>query len=285
VRPARLAIILALISGLAFAATQYSIEVMDGFGRAVRIIKAPKKVVSLSDTSTEMIYAIGSGRLLAGISEDSAYPPETSAVRKIPLIEGEFDPAALRDLAPDLIVACRRSQKINLAPEFLGRTYLINPRTMGDVLKAMVDFGRITANEKEATEAARRLKDRMDRVVARLKDSRTKTGIVLVDSEAAICAGDKSLEGDLLTAAGVRNLVRGVEYGSIGWDDISSANPEVIIAAGAKATPEAIQEKLKVPGGEVRIISMPAERISRPGPRLFDGLEELARKIHPEAFK
>ena len=268
-------------------AYSHNVETLDWFGRKIIIAKVPKRVVSLSKNTTEMLILVGAEKLIVGISEDSPAPKSSSPARIVQK-EGAFNSQAIRALSPDIIIASRKSPGLNLGEDLMAKTYFVNPRTLNEVMRAVVEVGRITALEKEATAAAMALNEQMEHIEKRISGAKKKSAVIITDEEDLVCAGDKSIEGDILMRAGGRNVLKGTEYGSLSVEDISSMKPEVIIFTGGPGFDrELLLTKLrgKNAAWSPAVISINPERLSRPGLKLVEGFEEMARALHPEAFR
>ena len=277
----------------------FPMELTDQAGRAVRIEKMPEKIISLAPGNTEILYALGLEDRLVGVTTYCNYP---EAAKDKPQI-GQFskvDTEIIVQIQPDLILAAN-IHKDEVVPELerIGLTVLtLNPRTMDEVIEAINLIGRATANEDEASQLVAEMKQRIksitDKTASLTKAQMPRVFYVLwhdplrtVDAETRI--------HELIVKAGGINIAENLEgdYPTISLEAVIMANPQVIIAgsghgAGANLPYEfAITEsRLREVAARQnnRVYKIDTDLTSRPGPRIVDGLEELAKMIHPEIF-
>ena len=273
----------------------------DGLGREVVFQEPPQKIVSLAPSNTEILYAIGAGSQVAARDAFSDYPEEVQQVTDIGGGWGDFDLETIVSLEPDLVLAAELTPPEQVqALENLGLTiyYLANPLDLEGLYDNLLVVARITGHEAEAEDLIATLKDRVTEVEEKVK---TAEEIPLVfyeldgtDPNAPWTSGSGTFIDKLLSMAGGTNLgnVLDGSWAQISVEEIVTQNPDVIVLGDfvwGGITPEDVAARAgweslaAVQSG--RVYPFDDNLVSRPGPRLVDGLEELAQLLHPELFE
>ncbi|HSB79629.1 MAG TPA: cobalamin-binding protein [Candidatus Methylomirabilis sp.] len=273
--------------------------VPDMLGRSVSVPDGPLRVVSLAPSLTEIVFALGRGDWLVGVTEFCDYPPE--ALSK-PRVGGPVTPDLERILAlrPSLVLITEEGNPLQSVARLrqLGLpVFAVTPESFGGVLTSLQSLGRVLQAEAAAAKLVQRIQARAAAVQQAVQGRRRPRVLYLVWSDPLVAAGPASFVGDLLEMAGGKNIVRerAVAYPHLGWEAVVGRAPEAILVAehgepgrtGAGAGPlrsnwSRWQSIPAVRSG--RVLELPGDTILRPGPRVGDGLEALARAIHPEAF-
>ena len=252
-----------------------------------------QRIVSLSPSTTEAVFAVGAGSKLVGRSRYCDFPPE---VAKLPQVGGYVDPSfeAILALQPDLVVGARGPAGSAIAEKLEARgiaTYF-PPTESFDTIDAMIlgigeRTGRAGAG-KGAVDAIRRRIADVERAVAPFPKTRV---LVVFGVEPLSVAGPSSFPDEMIRRAGGINVVtEGDGYPVIGIERVLALDPDVIVNAAMME--ERASERLRkdAPGwSRVRAVqvgrvpTLTDEAVLRPGPRIGEGLALLARAIHPEA--
>lgn len=281
--------------GLAGAAT-----VPDMLGRPVSLPDRPLRVVSLAPSLTEIVYAVGRGDWLVGVTEFCDFPP---AARSKPKVGGVATPSLEQIVAlrPDLVLTTAEGNSRDLLA-YLTRlrvpVFALMPASLGGVVESIAAVGRALAAEAAAREAIGRLQGGMAAVQDRVRGRARPRVLYLVWADPLIAAGPATYIHDLLALAGGENIVRErtVPYPRLNWEEVIGRRPEVILVAEhrdeskrlsavegpAQPVWQAWQAVPAVRDG--RVLAVPSNTILRPGPRIAEGLTLLARAIHPEAW-
>jgi iron complex transport system substrate-binding protein len=275
------------------------ISVVDDAGRTVEIAETPQRLVSLAPSNTEILFALGLGDKVVGVTDFCDYPEEAKAIEKAGGIEPNLE--KLVDLDPDLVLAIGGSPaQVEKATEMekLDLTVIVlEPGDIEGIMSNIELVGQATGTEKEASELAAELRKRFDVITAKAKgaESRPKVFYELdaTDPSKPYTPGPGSFIDALITLAGGSNVGAGakMQWAQLSTEEIIAQDPEVIVLADANygVTVEMVKER---PGWSVitavkngAIYPIDDILISRPGPRIIDGLEALTRIIHPELFK
>jgi iron complex transport system substrate-binding protein len=258
-----------------------------------------RRIVSLAPSNTEILFAIGAGAAVAGRDDFSDHPPEAIAVPAVGLATGRLHKETIVSLDPDLVLAAEiNSAEQVKALEGLGLTVLLikNPASFEGLHANIRLLGEIAGRTAEAAALVESLEARIARVRERVAGAaRRPTVFYEIDSTDPTkpwTAGAGTFMDTLIRLAGGENLGARFEgdFPRVSIETIIRTDPDVIILGDAAfgVTVESARRR----AGWEELSAVRTGRIhlfdddlgSRPGPRLVDGLETLARLLHPEAF-
>ena len=268
----------------------------DEVGREVTILFPPKKIVSLAPNITEILFSLGLDQEIVGVSIHCNYPEKVqSKVRVGSYISLDFE--KIVSLKPDLIIATGAGNTRDMVDrlERLGfPTYVIFPKNVEDVIRSVAHLSQLVGREKEGTEIILELKKRKERVVE-LTLGLPRPRVFLQIGEAPIVTvGKNSFADDLIRLAGGDNVAGNEKemYPRFGMEEILKRSPEVILISSMNPKgnyQRVLQEWSRwktipaVKNGQIHLID--SDLIDRPSPRIIEGLEEMAKILHPERFK
>jgi iron complex transport system substrate-binding protein len=276
------------------------IESTDGLKRMVRLDAPAQRIVSMAPSNTESLFAIGAGDQVVGRDEFSDFPAEASGIPSVGGGFGDYNNEAIVDLQPDLVIAAEINTPAQVkALEDLGITvfYLANPTSLEEMYTNLATLGLLTGHEAEASNLIESLRTRVSAVEERLGEvsERPKVFYELdaTDPNAPYTAAAGTFINTLINMAGGDNVASdlGDQYIPISTEELLLRNPEIILLGDAAygINPEMVSAR---PGWEAidavknqRIYTFDDNLVSRPGPRLVDGLEALAILLHPEVFQ
>jgi iron complex transport system substrate-binding protein len=282
-------------------ATPAALSFTDGLGREVKLAGPAQRIVSLAPSNTEILFAVGAGKQVVGRDDFSDFPVEANSLPKIGSLEKQ-NTEQIVALKPDLVLAAGiNSQEQVKALESLGLTvyFLSNPKTLEDMYTNLEIVAKLTGHEQETAALIGSLKARVAAVDEKIKSAATKPVVFYeldsTDPAKPWTAGTGSFIDLLITRAGGVNLtgVAGIKdaYPQVSVEQIVSTDPDMILLGDAMwgITVESVGqrpgwEKLKAVTGK-QVFPFDDNTVSRPGPRLVDGLEALAKLLHPELFK
>ncbi len=272
---------------------------VDSAGREVKVPATVARLVSLSPSATEILYAIGVGEWLVGVDDFSNFPAAAKDLERL----GSFTPDLERIVAmePDLVVAAQI-----ISPEIIEQlssagvpVWIADSRDVRGVAASIrglgVVVGRDSAADVVATELEARLETLADLVTDTIDRPRVFYELDASDPMKPFTVGPGNFVHDLLAMAGGDNVFvdASAPFPQVSFEEVLARDPQVIILADAPfgITATAVKERT---GWDVlsavrngRILEVTPElgdMISRPGPRIADGLEALARFINPEDF-
>ena len=257
----------------------------------------PQRIISLAPSITEILFALGVGDRVVGVSTYCDYPPEATRIDRI----GTFlQPNVERILAkrPDLIIGVPSPD--NRAPverlEALGlRVLIVDPERIDDVFKAIRTIADAVGIPERGAELVARIQRDMAAVTAKLDDAPRPRVLMLVGRSPFIAAGPGTFQAQLVELARGDNLTATASqpWPSVTLEFIVAHAPEVIIDASMGSEESADRASAlafwndfpTVPAvRDQRIYGYHAYELLRPGPRVAQTLETVARFIHPERF-
>jgi len=300
--PGLLCLVLSLITGCGTSPPQTTSplpEVTDQLGRVVGLEAIPQRIISLAPSNTEILFALGLADRVVAVTDYCNYPPEAADKPSI----GGFSTPNIEEiiaLSPDLVLATSRHEdKVIPQLEDKGITvFALAPRTLDEVLEAIILAGEIAGAEANAAELVwemhQRIKAVTDKTASLPLEQRPATFYVLWHDPLKT-AGSGTLQDELIQKAGGANIARETTgYANISLEVVVNENPAVIIAGTSHGSSDdqtyqfaRTESRLNGSGAHQydRVYAIDSDLTSRAGPRLVLGLEELAEFIHPEIFK
>jgi iron complex transport system substrate-binding protein len=293
-----LAGLLILLSSLIWASPSDSSSqrFKDEVGREVIVPFPPKKIVSLAPNITEILFSLGLDQEIVGVSIHCNFPEKAkSKVRVGSYIHLDFE--KIVSLKPDLIIATGAGNTRDMV-ERLKRlgipTYVIFPKNVEDVIRSVGHLSQLVGREKVGAEIIQEMKRRRERVV-QLTLGLPRPRVFLQIGEApVVTVGKNSFADDLIRLAGGDNVAGNEKemYPRFGMEEILKRSPEVILISSMN--PQGDYQKVlqewsrwktipAVKNGRIHLLD--SDLIDRPSPRIIQGLEEMARILHPERFK
>jgi iron complex transport system substrate-binding protein len=293
---------LAACAGAAPAAPAASgpIALTDGLGRTVSLPAAAQSVVSLTPAGTEILFAIGAGAQVTGRDMFSDYPPESDSVQDIGGSMGEYNLEAILALQPDLVLAGEiNPPELVASLEDLGLAvfYLANPATLEELYTNLETVGTLTGHEAETAVLVESLAARVAAVDAAILPLSYMPSVYYeldaTNPTQPYTAGPGTFVDLLIRRAGGYNIGAGLEgeWATISVEQLLVEDPAVILLGDAAwgETPEKVATR---PGWDTltavqnaQVFPFDDNLVSRPGPRLVDGLEALVEILHPGVLK
>ena len=273
--------------------------------------------MSLSPSCTEILFAVGAGDKVVGVTDYCNYPPELDTkieTKEVAKIGGYWDPSVdtIFTLEPDLVLVstakctvktneckvncsrkCEITTKVAAQLRHFGLNVLtLSPHRMSDVLDNILLVGKITGNAAKAMKLVQNLKQRMDTVVTHLTETSSRPKVYFeVWNDPYMSVSSKTWIGDLINLAGGTNIFGEEisEWPIIGSEEIIQRNPDIIVFPVIPGVPrfwgsfETVKNRLGWKGitaiKNSNLYEVPRDFISRPGPRLVNALELLVKFI------
>jgi iron complex transport system substrate-binding protein len=284
-RPRLFALYLRLIGLFFFIALPSSSDAASvGFSR---------RIVSLAPSLTETVFALGFGDRLVGVTNHCDYPAEAKNLPKV----GDFMSPSLEVIAaqrPDLVIGvvgaidpakAREMERLGL------NVALVSLSTVSEILTSFKRIATLLGDAEAGERLVRKLTLQFDKVTNRVAHTPRRSTLMVVGLRPLVAVGGKNFLDELITLAGGANIARNAAQPWLNLPDeyVVAKAPQIIIEAGMgsdTAAPARHWSDLKsIPAvKERRVYTYNSDKILRPGPRIGDGLEELARLIHPECF-
>jgi iron complex transport system substrate-binding protein len=274
-------------------------NIVDGLGRQVTISAIPQRIVSLAPSNTEILFALGLGDKVVGDTEYCNYPEAAKIKPKV----GGFSTVDIEkvvSLRPDLVLATQIHDKTAIpALENLGITVVaLTPDSLNDVLDSVKLVGKITGQDKEASELVKdlstRIKEITDKTQKLSPDQRPRVFYVTWH-DPLMTAGTGTLSNNVISQAGGQNIASDITGDkAIDLETVINRDPEVIIVSVGMGTGEDLpwqyiksESRLKNTQAMLtgRVYKIDGDLIHRPGPRIVEALEQMAQFIHPELFE
>ncbi len=270
----------------------------DDIGREIAIDRIPQRIVSHVPGITEILFALDLGERVVGVSEYGDYP---EAARTKPTVGGFFQPSIEKivELNPDLVLTNGSDEHLMTQLDTLGITYVVlKPDDIDGIIKNIELVGQVTGKEKRADEVIKDMQDRMLSVSTQVSDAprvRVFYTFATTDLNSPWTAGPGSFVDSLITMAGGANIgARAIApWVQFSIEEVVAADVQVVIvdvSHGSAVT--AIVELKKHPVWQSipavkqgRIHPIDGDIVNRPGPRIVQGLEEMAKILHPELFE
>jgi ABC-type Fe3+-hydroxamate transport system substrate-binding protein len=270
--------------------------VTDETGRRVEIPVEVRRVVTLAPNLTETIYALGVEERLAGDTDYCDTPP---AAKLKPHVGGAQNPSleAVVALHPDLVLATtsiNRPETVDALAKIGVPVYTTDPQTVRGMLASTARIADVMGAGTQGTELVTRLQARLDVLAARLADVPPVHVLFVVWENPLITIGQSTFIADALRWAGAESvIVSGQKWPHITFEEVVRLQPDYIVFAsnhagfekeelGALRSREDWKQLRAVELGHVAVMS---EEVNRPSPGLVDAIEQLAREIHPDAFR
>lgn len=275
------------------AVPAFPVTLTDDEGTAVMIPAEPRKIVSLTPDTTETLFAIGAGSRVVGKVEDIAnYPPEAASIPIVARFTG-VDVEQIVALGADLVVSGGTGLTQGPAVEQLRRAKIpvivSYPTTVDKGLASIRLIGKAVGLSSEAAQLADGIKTRLDKLAAIAATATTKPRVFYeIDAKGGIFTPPAdSIYGEMFRLAGSEPIGGDANY-SISLEKLVAADPEVILLGDAVGGVTADQVKARAGWGGMtavkqgRIAPVDDIVVTRPGPRIADGLRALIQAIHPE---
>ncbi len=253
----------------------------------------PQRVVSLAPSVTETLFALGFGDRVVGVTTYCDYPPEA---RRLPKIGGFTNPSveAIVAARPDLVIGVSDSSHPVKTKELeqLGiKVALISVASLDEILNSFKSVARMLGRQEAGDKLAQKITRQFEEVKKRVAPAPRRSTLLAVGLRPLVAVGGKNFIDELITLAGGENIAGHAAQPWLNLPDeyVIAKAPQVIIQAGMgseRGTSAKYWSDLKsIPAvKEGRVYSYPSDKILRPGPRVGEGLEEIARLVHPECF-
>ncbi len=281
------------------ADSEAPITLTDARGVEISFNSPPQSIISMAPSNTEMLFAIGAGSQLIGRDDVSDYPPEALEIESIGSTYGELNTEAILALNPDAILAADLTPPEQI--ETLENLDLVvfqvrNPDEFSDLFEILGDLGRMTGHTQEADALVAQLRERTEKVSSTVADADRVPVFYEVDGSDAVApwtTGSATFQDVLIQTAGGENIAGELEgWGQLSIEEIVTRDPHVIFYAAGPWIPTTV-ESLSARAGwsDIRavvdgnVVAIDTNWVDRPGPRLVDALEAMAKSIHPELFE
>lgn len=271
----------------------FPVTVTDDSGRDVTITAKPERIVSLAPANTEILAALGLTSKLVGVSTYDDYPAEVKSLPKV----GDFTNPNLEAIAgarPDLVLiddtGGLQADVIAKLEKLGAKVLAIDPPSIEKLYVSIGTVGKATGETDKAATLVRDIKTQVAEVTSKVASATPVTAFIEIAQNPLYTAGTDTLLDDLLTKAGGKNIVAEPGYVAYSLEQLLKQDPEVYLAT--KGSMNDPLDVVKRPGYDKlravkakRVFALTDNLVSRPGPRIAQGLREFAMRLHPDAFR
>ena len=279
-----------------FPASAGDRTVIDLLGRKVVLSDNPSRVIALAPSITEIVFALGQGHRLVGVTRYSDFPIEAKEIQSV----GSYvnlDIEKIVSLKPDLCIATKdgNPRQVVLRLESLGiPVFAVGPKDLSSVMDTVFEIGRLLDVIEPARSLVETMRSRIGRIdfLVSKSDSRPRV-FFQIGVSPIVSVGTQTYIHELILRAGGKNLAQGeTPYPRFSREQVLVLSPEVIIITSMERGQ--VFEKVMTQWSrwsqmpavrDNRIVVVESNILDRPTPRLVDGLELLAKIIHPELFE
>ena len=280
--------------------TPEALVFIDGLGRTVTLNQPAQRIVSLAPSNTEILYSVGAGAQVVGRDEFSNYPAESASLPTVGGSFGGYNSEAIVNLKPDLVLAAEINTPEQVKTlEDLGMTvyYLSNPTDLEGMYQNLKLVAKMTGHETEADKLVETLQGRVAAVEAKLASVTEKPSVFYeldsTDPNAPYTTGPGTFMDLLIGMAGGTNVgsVLSSPWAQISLEELVVQNPDLIVLGDSNYGVSADSVAARAGWADLSAVKEGAvypfndDLASRPTARMVDGLEELAKLIHPEQFE
>jgi iron complex transport system substrate-binding protein len=274
----------------------FPVTVKDSTGAEVTLEKQPEKIIPLVPSNTEIVYALGLGEKVAAVTDNDTYPEEVKNKEKVGGMQINIE--KIISLKPDLVLAhgmlmSTMKDGIQQLKDAKIPVFVVeNATTFDQVYTSIETMGKVTGTEAKATEIVKGMKTKLDGLKEKAKAVKAPANVWAEVSGPPdlFTTGKGTFMDEMLKAINAKNVAGDQE----GWVKVTEEaavklNPDVIVTAYGPKTAEAVLArpawKDVTAVKNKKVYEVNADLTNRPGPRLVDGVEELAKAVYPDVFK
>jgi iron complex transport system substrate-binding protein len=270
-------------------------EVVDETGRVVRVPQPLLRIVSLAPSLTETVYALGLQDKLVGDTDYCDYPPDA---QKKPKVGGAINPSLeeIAHLHPDLVLVTRHLNTLDTVHSLdaLGiASYATDPRTVDEIISSTKKLGEVLGAPEAGAAVAEDMRRRLAAVQEKIGALPPRRVLFVVWTDPLISVGKDTFIADALRRAGAISIVDSKQdWPQVNLEEIAKLQPESLVFADSHS--ETVRRNFDVlaarPAWRIldavknRKFAVVSDAVNRPAPRIVSAIEDLAEKLHPEAF-
>ena len=271
--------------------TTYPLTITDTNGKEIVIEKEPQTVVSLGPNVTEMIYSLDKGDKLAGRTKYCDYPEQALEVQEVGTLT-KPNLELIAEIKPDLVVASthfKEEAQAKLDELGIPTIVLYSEDSFDGVYKSIETLGQILNASPKAGEVVAGMKDKVAEVTKKVEGLEVPSMYYVVGfGEKDSTAGGNTFIGEMIRMANGKNIADDSEGWSYSKEKLAEKNPEMIVLSKyydtkVTFTTTDFYKDLDAVKND-KVYEIDENMLNRQGPRLADGLEALAKILHPEAF-
>lgn len=279
-----------------------TVTLADTYGNVITLTSAPERIVSLAPSNTEILFAIGAGDAVVGVTDYCNYPYDFSAwvtAGNMSSIGSYYGPSIepIVALDPDLVLASSGSLEAAATLKDLGYNILIiEGRNIDAILQDVLLVGRATGKNTEASTLVTSLRARLDAVAAKIATATTTPKVYYeLWYEPLMSAGPGTFINEVITLAGGENIFSDstTSWPYVSSEEVISKNPDVILLPDSYMSDNLydMDDIYDRAGWNVitaiqneAVYEIVEDTLIRSGPRIVDAVETVAALLHPELF-
>jgi iron complex transport system substrate-binding protein len=270
-------------------------EVVDETGRTVRIPQPVTRIVSLAPSLTETIYALGLQDRLVGDTDYCDYPPEAQKKQKV---GGAINPSleVIAHLRPDVVLVTRHLNTLDTVHSLDALripSYATDPRNIDEIVASTKRLADVLGASEAGAALAEDLQHRLEVLGQKIGALPPRRVLFVVWTDPLISIGKDTFIADALRRAGAVSIIDSKQdWPQVNLEEVAHLQPEVLIFADShgETTAQHLDMLATRPAWRIlnavrdRNFAVISEAVNRPAPRIVTAIEELAEKLHPEAF-
>jgi len=282
-----------LIAVLVWPISSWSRTFKDALGREITLENNPKRIVPLAPSLVEVLYYLGLGDRVVGVPDFSYYPPE--ALEK-PKVGSYVDPNIERiiSLSPDLVIGTKDGNlpgSVYLLEQANIPVYVVNPRNIRDLISTIDEIGDLCGASEKAHQLVDELNERLESIQTAVASVQRPTVFLQINISPIMTVNKNTIHNDIINLAGGVNMTADepMTYPRISIEEVISKKPDIILISSMERGGEFEKERkdwmkwMSIPAvKDNRVYLIDSDLIDRPSQRIMDGLEAMARLIHPE---
>jgi iron complex transport system substrate-binding protein len=272
-------------------APAFPVTVTDDANRTVEIATEPARIVSLAPANTEILFALGAGDRVVGVTSYDDYPAEVADIAKV----GDFAGPNIEAVAaaePDLVLATTGVQAdVIVKLEDLGAIVIaVDPQNIEGLYADILEIGQATGTTVAAEKLVADMKAQAEEVTAAVATIEPVSAFVEIAQNPLYTVGAGTIIDELVGLAGGTNVVTEPGYVAYSAEQLIKSNPSVYLATkGSMSDPKELAKRAGFKSLSAvendRVVILADNLVSRPGPRIMEGLKSIAMALHPDAFK
>lgn len=264
------------------------VRVKDDAGRLLVLPAPAQRVVSLAPHTTELLFAVGAGEQVVGVSELSTFPEQA---RQLPLISSgvRIDVERVLSLNPDLVVAWLSGNARSDLDKLVALripVFIAEPNRLDALPETLLNLGRLTGRVRESEQAAERYRADLARLRAEYRDRKPVRVFLQISAHPLMTLNHAHLANDALGLCGGRNIFAAAELiaPDVGMESVLLEDPDAILFSDVLGSAEVMTKWWKDRAGPRavragRLYSFDGEKVLRQGPRVLEGTRQLCKRL------
>lgn len=275
-------------------AAAFPVTVEDSLGRQVRIESRPEQIGSMAPSATETLFAVGAGNRVAGVTTADDYPQEVEDIEKIGDYQ-QMNTEKIASLGIDLILhsfdGFTEEQAESLEQKTGAKVVVLNPTSVEAAIDSVSTVGKAVGNVEKARVVEERLQSELNQLEQQLEGLPQPTVFYEIGYDPLFTVGPGSFVQDAIRIARGENVTADAQqaYPQYSVEKLLQDDPEYYLA-GRSSGVTVEQIKSRPPYSSLQAVQQDQvfvindDLVNRPGPRIVEGVREIAVTIHPDAF-